>query len=306
MNTHIAYLISAHADPSQLLRLISALHHEAHFFIHIDKKSDLSCFTSIIRGNNIHFIADRVDVRWGTLIEVEYQMRLIKAAIDYPQHFDRIFFLSGMDYPLWSNERISKWIDQLGDREMLSGINMNTSFIQGQQRELYTLPRPLFTISGISGRWNQRLSILCRRACKLLGVRKHLSFTVDDCRWDLYKGSAWWCITQELAEHIFNTYSSTPAIRSYFISSFGQAETLIQTIAFNSPQWRDRCLLHEGEYPGLEALTPLHFIIYQPVIKVMDEADFDTLIQSGRMFTRKLVSGKSDKLVERLIEHRKD
>ena len=300
MNTHLAYLISAHTDPAQLSRLIASLQPEAHFFIHIDKKSDLSSFTSLIRGDNIHFLSDRVDVRWGTLIEVEYQMKLIKAAIDHPQHFDRIFFLSGMDYPLWSKERISEWAAQLGEREILSGINMNTPLIQGQQRLLYTLPRPLFTLPAIGNKWNQRLSIVCRRVCKLLGIRRPLSLQVNGQQWDLYKGSAWWCISQELAEHVYRSYTTIPAIRHYFSSSFGQAETLIQTIAFNSPQWRSRCLLFEGEYPGLEALTPLHFISYQPVIRVMDETDLDRLLQSGRMFTRKLISGKSDLLVEKL------
>ncbi|MDE5739945.1 MAG: conjugal transfer protein, partial [Bacteroidaceae bacterium] len=90
------------------------------------------------------------------------------------------------------------------------------------------------------------------------------------------------------------------AIRRYFVDSFGQAETLIQTIAFNSPQWASRCLLHQGEYPGLVALTPLHYIVYDPVIKVMDETDYDTLMDSGKMFARKLLSGKSDQLVKRL------
>ncbi|MBR2088609.1 MAG: hypothetical protein IJ906_16095, partial [Oscillospiraceae bacterium] len=51
----------------------------------------------------------------------------------------------------------------------------------------------------------------------------------------------------------------------------------IQTIAFNSPQWASRCLLFQGEYPGLAALTPLHYIVYDPIIKVMDETDYDTL-----------------------------
>ena len=95
-----------------------------------------------------------------------------------------------------------------------------------------------------------------------------------------------------------------PVLRHYFTDSFGQAETLIQTIAFNSPAWAEKCLLWEGEYPGLASLTPLHFIIYDPIIKVMDETDYDTLITSDRMFTRKLVSGKSDQLVE-LLKQRK-
>ena len=301
---NLAYLISAHTDPEQLQRLILSLQPEAHFFIHIDKKSDIQPFVSIIKGGNIHFMPQRTNVRWGTILEVQYQMALIKAAVEYPVAFDRIFFISGMDYPLWSNEKISSWAASLGDKEMLCGMNMNTPLLSEQQRELYTTPRPFFSSSWLGNKGNQRLSIICRTIKKHLGMKKSLSFTVDGKEWDLYKGSAWWCISEPLAAHVLHVYERKPEVLRYFTDSFGQAETLIQTIAFNSDEWKGRCMLHQGAYPGLAALTPLHYIIYEPVIKVMDETDYDTLIGSGRMFTRKLISGKSDKLVKLLEEHR--
>ena len=297
---NIAYLISAHTDAPQLKRLVDALHPDAHFFIHIDKKSDITPFVALLQGKRVHFLTERVDVRWGTILEVDYQMLLIKAAVDYPVSFDRIFFLSGMDYPLWSNEHITAWLEAQGDKEILSGICMDTDAINQQQRELYQFSRPFFSYSLWGNQGNQRLSILCRKVKGALGMKKPLSFEVDGKKWSLYKGSAWWCITERLATYIYNMYQEKSAIRRYFIDSFGQAETLIQTIAFNSSEWAPKCILHQGEYPGLAALTPLHFIIYEPVIKVMDETDYDTLMASGRMFTRKLVSGKSDLLVERL------
>ena len=301
---NIAYLISAHTDAPQLKRLIEALHPDAHFFVHIDKKSDLSMFTAIIQQDNVHFLPNRIDVRWGTILEVEYQMALIKAAIDYPVAFDRIFFLSGMDYPLWSNDHITSWLKEQGDKEILCGICMDTEAINKQQKELYQLSRPFFNISFLGNLWNQRLSIICRKIKAALGMRKPLSFSVDGKQWKLYKGSAWWCISQNLATYIYNMYISKSEIRQYFMDSFGQAETLIQTIAFNSfssnESERKKLLLAEGEYPGLAALTPLHFIIYEPIIKVMDETDYDTLMASERMFARKFMSGVSDKLVEKL------
>lgn len=301
---NLAYLISAHTDPQQLRRLICSLQPEAHFFIHIDKKSDIQPFMSIIKGDNIHFLSDRIDVRWGTILEVEYQMALIKAAVDHPTTFGRIFFISGMDYPLWSNEKISQWAENLGDKEVLCGMNMNTPLLSRQQHELYSTPRPFFSSAWLSNKGNQRLSIICRTIKKHLGMRKPLAFTVEGKEWNLYKGSAWWCISETLAAYVLDVYEHKPEVLRYFTDSFGQAETLIQTIAFNSEAWKDRCMLHEGAYPGLAALTPLHYIIYEPVIKVMDETDYDTLISSGRMFTRKLTSGKSDKLVKLLDEHR--
>lgn len=297
---NIAYLISAHTDAPQLKRLIEALHTNAHFFIHIDKKSDITPFVSIIRGDNVHFLEERVDVRWGTILEVDYQMALIKAAVEHPVHFDRIFFLSGMDYPLWSNDKIVQWLEEQGDREILCGMRMDTEAINRQQKDIYSIARPFFSIGGLSNKSNQRLSIVCRKVKKFFGMRKPLWLTVEGQRWSLCKGSAWWCISEELAAYVYNMYANKPEIRGYFVDSFGQAETIIQTIAFNSPEWAKKCMIVEGEYPGLAALTPLHFIIYEPVIKIMDEEDFSMLVESGRMFTRKLVSGKSDGLVDML------
>lgn len=296
---NIAYLISAHTDAPQLKRLIDALHGDAHFFIHIDRKTDITPFRALIQGDNIHFVEPRIDVRWGTMIEVEYQMALMRAAVEHECTFQRIFFLSGMDYPLWSPGKITEWLQAQGDREILQGIQMDTPEINDQQRTLYQQARPLFRAFG--NKWNQRLSIVCRKCMAAMGMRKPLSFVVDGSEWHLYKGSAWWCITQGLAEFILHCYDSKPEVKKYFTDSFGQAETMIQTIAFNSPQWAPRCILTRGAYPGLAPLTPLHFIDYEPVIKIMDETDMPRLMESGKMFCRKVISGRSDRLVEMLV-----
>ena len=287
----IAYLISAHTDAPQLGRLIRALQRDAQFFIHIDAKSDISAF-DCVRAANVHFIPDRVNVRWGTLLEVEYQMNLIRAAVRFAQHFDRIFFLSGMDYPIWSAERISAWLREQQGRELLQGICIDTPEIGERQKEMYTVARPFLP--------SQKLSILARMLLRAVGYRKKRHFRVDGQTWRLYKGSAWWCISQELAEYVLQVYETKPAVKRYFRSSFGPAETLIQTIAFNAPQWASRCILSEGPYVSLAALTPLHFIDYNPVIKVMDETDYPRLQQCGKIFCRRVVSCTSDRLVEML------
>lgn len=293
---NIAYLISAHTDAPQLRRLIEALQPDAHFFIHIDRKSDITPFTSLLKGDNIHFLDKRYDVRWGTIIEVDYQMELMAAAVGYPLHFDRIFFLSGMDYPLWPAGRITAWLEEHEGEEILQGIRMDAPEVTPRQNRLYRTARPFYPWLG--AKLGQKMSILGRRLREKLNIQKPLSFKVGDDLWHLYKGSAWWCISEGLALHILKIYLGRPEVLKYFRDSFGQAETLIQTIAFNSPEWAPKCILTEGTYPGLAALTPLHFIDYEPVIKVLDESDLPRLRESGKMFCRKVVSGKSDRLVE--------
>lgn len=288
---NIAYLISAHTDAPQLKRLIEALQSDAEFFIHIDKKSDIAPFIRLLQGSHIHFIPDRVDVVWGTMVEVQYQMNLIRAAVTFPsRHFDHICFLSGLDYPLVSADRITQWLQARAGQEHLWAYCMDNPQLSPFQRENYTVARPWC-------RW-RKMAIALRMAGKALGRRKKLHFTVGDRQWKLYKGGAWWCISQELAAHILQQYDSQPAVRRYFSDSFGPAETLIPTIAMNHLQWRTRCRLYEGAYPGLPALSPLHFIDYDPVIKVLDLTDYERLMQSGKLFCRKVVSGRSDQLVE--------
>ena len=297
---NIAYLISAHTDAPQLARLVGALHEDAHYFIHIDRKSDIKPFTSLLKGDNIHFLEKRYDVRWGTIIEVYYQMQLLAEAVAHPVHFDHIFFLSGMDYPLWSPQRITSWLEEHKGKEILQGLRMDAPEVTAEQNRLYRTARPFYPT--LSAKWAQRMSILGRKVREKLGIHKSLTFNVDGQPWHLYKGSAWWCISEELARHILNVFNGKKEVEHYFINSFGQAETLIQTIAFNSPEWDGKCMLTEGTYPGLAALTPLHFIDYNPVIKIMDETDLPRLRESGKMFCRKVVSNKSDKLVKMLQE----
>lgn len=295
---NIAYLISAHTDPAQLCRLVHALHGDAEFFIHIDAKSDLRPFASCLALPRVHFIPERVNVRWGTMREVRYQMNLLRAAVAHPRTFDRIFFLSGMDYPLWSNARITRWLEEQGDREILQGYCMDTPLLTAAQRENYTVARP-------ACRW-ARMSILMRMALRLTGYRKRLHFTIGGQEWKLYKGSAWWCISEALAAHVLDQYDHNRELLRYFRDSFCPAETLIQTIAFNHPVWRGRCILTGGAYPGLPALTPLHFIDYATTIHVLDENDYGRLRESGKMFGRKVVSGKSDTLVRMIDRDRAD
>ena len=296
----LAYLISAHTDAPQLKRLVDALHKDAQFFVHVDKKSDLSAFTSLLQRENVHFVENRIDVVWGTIRQVEDQMSLIKAVLEYPLEFDRIFFLSGLDYPLWSNEHITSWLEAHPGQEFMAGYCMDTNDLPPDQRLLYQVPRPFFHLNILSRRWNERLRVLCRKVKKWTGERKPLSFMVDEERWQLYKGADWWCVSQGLLTHIYNVYTNKPEVRRYFADSFAPSETLPQTIAFNSSQWASKCILHEGKYPGLTRLTPLHCIVYDPVIKVMDETDYDMLMTSGKMFARKIISGKSDKLIQLL------
>ncbi len=106
------YIVTAHEYPEQLKRLIDRLKDEkSSFYIHIDLKSDLSHFTSLIKYKNVSFIEDRVDCIWGDLSQVIATINLLKVATKDMTNNSKVIFLSGQDYPIKSLEHIDYYLD---------------------------------------------------------------------------------------------------------------------------------------------------------------------------------------------------
>ena len=304
---NIAYLISTFTDPPHLQRMIHALDAEGcHFFVHVDAKVDIRPFKELCSGANVCFLNDRVNVYWGTYSQVEFQMRMIRAALDSEVRFDRLFILSGQDYPLWSNNRIKRFLEKAGERALLSGICIDSDEVQEQKKKIYRLYRPQTDIRWLSPKMNDRLSKGIRKVCKLLGVRKKLNLTVNGEHWHLYKGSDYLCLSRELAEYVYDKWKDSPEIQRYFRTCFAPSETCIQTIVFNNPLFRRRADLHTGDYQTLKALTFLHYIDYIPVIRIWKDGDLDELTNSGKMFARKFTTEDSTPLLEQIDRWRKE
>jgi hypothetical protein len=81
----------------------------------------------------------------------------------------------------------------------------------------------------------------------------------------------------------------------YFKTSYAPDEMLIPTIVFNSTYSINAIAVKERSF---SKLTPLHYLRYTNHIWVYDESSYTNIMNSGKIFVRKLVSGKSEKLIE--------
>lgn len=297
----IAFLISAHTDPSHLSALVKALPENSDFYVHVDAKVELAPFERLLRQPNVHFVKRRFDVVWGSWVEAAYQMELVRAALESGVAYDRLATLSGLDYPLWSNKKMLAFFERHPDVEYIQGVCMEG---QGAAARLYEDYRIWNGCPWKKGSLKSKLRVALRRLIRLSGIRKPLSFSVRGKRYALYKGAAWWAVTPRLAARFLAAWSDV-AFRNYFMTSFCSAETFAQTVAFNS-EMASRCLLAKGKYESLTALTPLTYIDYDPEIKILTADDFDALMRSGKMFCRKTVSGKSDALLAMIDKSRSE
>lgn len=63
----------------------------------------------------------------------------------------------------------------------------------------------------------------------------------------------------------------------------------------NSPFKRNAIEVKELTFQNV---TPLHYLNYEDCIWSYDENDYNTIIQANKMFVRKVISGKSEKLIK--------
>lgn len=295
----IAYLIPTFTDAPHLARLIQALDDGAEFFVHVDAKTDIGPFRRLAAAPNVHFLERRFRVLWGDISQVRYQQALLRACMDFPARFDRICLLSGQDYPLWPKARLRRFFEENRDRDFIAGIRL-----RGQRPEVtrnYRLRRPQVWLPGLGTRTNCRLRVACRHLLRLLGARKPLTLKVDGREMDVYKGTDWWSCTPRTARFMLDELDRHPEILRFFRTMFVPSELVWPTLVFNSPH-ADRAIRHEGDYRSLADLTPLHYIDYDPVIKVLTLDDWDRLRQADKPFFRKAVTGASDALMDRVDE----
>ena len=290
----LAFLISTHTDVLQLVRLINALPDNSVFFIHVDKKADMIPFTkAFVDDCRVRFIDHRVDVRWGSINEVEYQMELVRAALNSGEQFDRLITLSGMDYPVWSKERIIDFFERDKEKEYLAGTDVSYPWHASVIYQQY-----FFLIHKPGSGWKYYATRALGRSLRLLGVKKPLCKKIGSKNYKLYKGAAWWAITPRLAAMILHEWDTNVELKNWLKYCMCPAELFAQTVAFNNDDWREKCMLNNANY-SLPMHTPLTYVTWKnEEIKVLNEDDYNVIMRSGKMFARKIVSGKSDKLVE--------
>lgn len=305
---NIAYCISAYKDESNLFNLVNSLNTDkSFFFIHIDKKvANIATFKSKFESyKNVYFLNERYFIQWGGWNQVLYQRLFIEKALSFPYKIDRIIILTGQDYPLWKNSEIFNYFKNYPNKIMMKGINLSKLEIKSKMYNLL----PIY-------HWGRDWKIknytlwryitgLIRKVMTYIPIHKKRYIIVNEKKWDIYQASGYFSINREQAEYIIQ-YLYDKSIISYFSSCFVPEELTIPTIIYNSKYKNDAEIFHDNAYRGLSTLASLHVFIYDKSIKVFTENDFEYLINSKKMFCRKVVTGISDNLIELINIYRKD
>lgn len=227
MTSH-AFLLQVHEDPVHLRRLVESLATpDVHFFVHVDKKSNLALFSTLAEMECVTFLEDRVDVKWGGWSQVEATLKLIRAALNSHHDFEYFTLLSGTHFPLRPVKKILEYYN-ISKNEYINIVEVPNRELNKDMRRFYA-----YYLEGAhrpKGRF-QFMKSLAYRAISHLPLRSPGKSIPG---WRLYAGSNWWTLSLQAIEHIMATIDRTPALVDFFRFVRCSDESFFQTILGNS------------------------------------------------------------------------
>lgn len=286
-----AYIIMAHKNPGQLYRLISRLNDGySNFFVHIDKTAEFSQFENAnVFSEIVHFI-ERVDSKWGGFGSVQASLNGLKAVKNSSKKFDRIFLLSGQDYPIKSNEYINEFLEKSPYSVFVDYFPIpNFKKWPGSDRGgWYRVDKYYIGLKWYERYFSKSLNLLSayipflRR--KIPGGMKPLT------------GSQWWSVDMYALNYVLDYDKNHPEYRAFHNYTFVPDELYVQMILGNST---DEKLVKSIENNNKR------FMIWEKSYSahpnVLRRTDFDAIISSDDLFARKF-DDKTDAEILDLID----
>ena len=239
--TRHAYLVMAHNEPQLLDALLKALDDKRNdIFIHIDAKAGFDYASYKPHFSKIHYIANRIDGRWGDFSLVEIEFALIRAAVRLGQ-YSHFHLLSGVDLPVKSQDFIHEYC-KANPNTLFIGYAQNVTDHELSWRSQH---RFLFSRSFKSGSAIKKITrALVARIQSLVKYTRY-PLTVK-------KGSQWWSITSDFAKYLLGNEQQ---IRHYFQGTYCPDEMVVQTLCWNSPFRHNICSVTD-EFHGCKRYIP--------------------------------------------------
>lgn len=245
---HKNYIILAHKNPGQILRLIQKLNDDSSsFYIHIDINSDAKSFEAILSElPNVNFIKNRESGTWGDLGIVKATINAMKEIVKSEKK-GYCILLSGQDYPIKSIDTINTHYIENDGYDFIDISPIREVFPTEWSIRLnyykYNLSNKRGKYIWFSSKVDQSfLSInFIKNIIKIILYRRDLTFIKEivgnfnkkriiPCDMIPYAGAQWWSLTFETTSKIIDFIDKNPALYEYNKYSLLPDETFFQTI----------------------------------------------------------------------------
>lgn len=253
----ICFLIAAHKNYNQTMRLINHLKKDFDLFVHIDKKSSLK----IDSFENVK-VYKKFKVYHGGFSQIVTTLFLMEEAIK--NNYYRYIFISAQDIPLKNNFEIKDFFEN-NDREYLSYENIRNN--EGLYKEMS------FRLNAYNfGFWYRKL--LSR---KIREIISKIPFIKRQTPENIYYGSSWWNLTKNAISYILKFVVENKNYLERFKYTWGSDEFFFQSILMQS-ELKNNC-----------ENNCLRYLIWQGGVPIVFKLkDYDNFIRGGKSIRSKV------------------
>ncbi|MDO1450143.1 beta-1,6-N-acetylglucosaminyltransferase [Rhodocytophaga aerolata] len=298
----LLYLILAHKEPSQIIRLVKTLTAQQDYvIIHYNKDSSLEEYKQLsdaLQSNLCVFFTDRIKTAWGHFSLIQAIINGLKKAQALELSYDHAIILSGQDYPIKSNAEIKRFLaahpkklfythfeitDDLGtNKKYVHPINDRvTTRPQNHRIDSYYLLLKDRKYLLLPGEMNSKsISLRARFTNKLKGFMRYVIKRKFPEGYKPYFGATFGMITAEFANYLLEFYDGQKAFNQYMKYAFCADEMYLVTVAMNHPYFASKMVN-----------TNMIFSIwtdnegFQPVM--LTSRHLDQIMNSRKLFARK-------------------
>lgn len=217
----VAHLITAHAAPDQLGRLILRIQHpSADVYVLIDLKADITPFLPLADLPNVTFIRERIKIYWGEYSQVQSTLVGFKEILASGKKYDFINFLSGSDYPVQPIEKFHDFLARNPDKAFMEFYDIESVWQEAKSR-ISTYHLGAYRIKGIF-QFQKILNAVTPPRKVPLGMTA-------------VGRSSWFTLPIASIRYILEFLEKNPKVDKYFKMVWGSDEIIFQTILYNSP-----------------------------------------------------------------------
>lgn len=295
----INYIILAHKNPLQVLRLVNQLNAPfCSFYIHIDKAIDiLPFFESFSNLNNVYFVPEnfRENGTWGDFGTVTGTIICLNEILNQNRN-GYCVLLSGQDYPLTNSKKIHSFLtDKYGTHYIsifslphngwgkyggLERIKLYKFNLSNKRLDFILVPsiynKQFYTFNSIKKVYtlvkNKKWKYL-----KMLLSPKKTAISIKH-----YGGGQWWALPTESIKKILNFINQNPKLLQFYKYSLIPDEMFFHSILmhiYKNKQLKIEPSLTYVNWERKNTTLPVTFTIY----------DFNELQQESKnkLFARK-------------------
>lgn len=279
-----AFLITAYKNQEQLIKLIQSLNENALVFVHIDKKSTELSLDALqnLQLKNTHIIS-KYNIPWGGYTHLLAILTLFRMALaDERVHY--IHTISGQDIRIKTWEHIEKRFATCDNIYMTC---FDSKDLPKKIKQRYT--QRIVTSRGthISGLVDKMNTFYQKLQKKL-----HLSWNTIQPFDDVYKGVIWCSMPRKAAEYAIEFSKKNPIFLRTLKHVSLPEEFFFQTIFMMSDyrQYVVRENLRYTDWTKRNGSKPA----------ILDETDFQKVIESDCIFARKIDDTISKDLIKKV------